>query len=529
MLAHLVGRSLAPPPAATLREVLSRRAQTDRAWLSFVSGKGEPLPLSFADADALASRWADALHAAGVKAGDRVALLLPNGPDFIGAFFGAHELGATPVPLPWPVVPMGALTLPKGAHAVLDVATPTALVAPAPVTDSPLPVVTAPATEPVLRTRLTRSTAPAFVQFTSGSTGRPRGAVISQRAALYSAWAMAEALGLTHEDVGVAWLPFFHDMGLVGVVLASLLGGFPVHLLPPGEFLLRPKRWLELLAEKKATITVAPNFAFELVLRRARSAFETLDLSALRFALNGSEPVLRSTIEAFEAAGAAAGLKKGTVLPVYGLAENTLGVAFQHEGAPDADAVVHERRVPSVGVPLPGMDVAVRRPDGSVARSGEEGEVTVKGLAVMDGYLGDDESTARALRDGWLWTGDRGVVKAKRLHLTGREKDLVIKAGRKFHPADIEQLVATLVDAPPNGVAAFSVLREAAGGEELVVVVELRRKQEGDVVGRIRGHLSETLGVMADRVELVGAGDLPRTTSGKLKRGECIARFGGRA
>ncbi|MCC6333585.1 MAG: AMP-binding protein [Myxococcales bacterium] len=528
MIAHLVGRSLAPPPAATLRELLGVRAQSGSAWLFFHQGKHEPRALSFADADALSSRWARALHEAGVRGGDRVALLLPNGPDFIGAFFGAHELGATPVPLPWPVVTLGPLSLPKGADAVLSVAGPRVLVAPGPVEGVRVPVVSAPAVALAQRPKLTRSSAPAFVQFTSGSTGRPRGAVISQRSALVSAWAMADALGLTPKDVGVAWLPFFHDMGLVGVVLASLAAGFPVHVLPPGEFLLRPRRWLELLSEKRATITVAPNFAFELVLRRAAAAFASLDLSALRFALNGSEPVLRGTLDAFQKAGEAAGLKRGAVLPVYGLAENALGVTFQAESAPDADVTVDGRSVPSVGVPLAGMDVAVRRPDGAVALAGEEGEITVRGPAVMDGYLGDDEATARALRDGWLWTGDRGVVQHERLFITGREKDLIIKAGRKFHPADIEQQVASLVDAPPNGVAAFSVLREAQGGEELVVVVELRRQAEGDVAGRIRGHLSEALGVMADRVELVGAGELPRTTSGKLRRGECIARFGGR-
>ncbi|MEW5738180.1 MAG: AMP-binding protein [Myxococcota bacterium] len=528
MIAHLVGRSLAPPPAATLREVLALRAKSEGAWFFFHQGKGPPTSLSFADADALASRWAAALREAGVRQRDRVALLLPNGPDFIGAFFGAHEVGATPVPLPWPVVTLGPLALPKGADAVLAVAQPRVLVAPGPVTGAPVPVLCASAPAPA-DARVQRSSAPAFVQFTSGSTGRPRGAVISQRAALVSAWAMADALGLTPRDVGVAWLPFFHDMGLVGVVLSSLVAGFPVHALPPGEFLLRPRRWLELLSEMQATITVAPNFAYDLVLRRASQAFTSLNLSSLRFALNGSEPVLRSTLDAFQRVGAAAGLKRGAVLPVYGLAENALGVAFQQEDALDPDAAVDGRSVPSVGVPLPGMDVAVRRPDGSVALAGEEGEVTVRSLAVMDGYLGDDEATARALRDGWLWTGDRGVVQGGRLYVTGREKDLVIKAGRKFHPADIEQLVAELVDAPPNGVAAFSVLREAAGGEELVVVVELRRKEEGDVAGRIRGRLSEALGVMADRIELVGAGDLPRTTSGKLKRGECIARFGGRA
>jgi acyl-CoA synthetase (AMP-forming)/AMP-acid ligase II len=234
----------------------------------------------------------------------------------------------------------------------LTVAAPRVLVAPGPVTGTSVPVLSAPAGPRAPAERLERAGAPAFVQFTSGSTARPRGAVLSQRAALTSAWAMAGALGLTAQDVGVAWLPFFHDMGLVGVVLSSLAAGFPVHVLPPGEFLLRPSRWLELLSEARATVTVAPNFAFDLVLRRASSAFASLDLSRPRFVLNGSEPV---------------------------------------------------------------------------------------------------------------------------------------------------------------------------------VVVELRRKDEGDVARRIRGRLSEVLGVMVDRVELVGAGDLPRTTSGKLRRGECIARFGARS
>ncbi len=526
---------MGPLPIHTLRGALAARGHDQRPWLAFQRGTAAPEVLTFAAADALALRWARVLRLSGVGAGDRVALLLPNGPDFIGAFFGAQQLGATPVPLPWPVVAMGPLALPRGAEAILAVASPRVLVAPGPVEACPVPVVTAVALgrEPQRageeEASLAQAPGPAFIQFTSGSTGRPRGVIVSQRAAVHSASAMAQALGLTSADVGVSWLPFFHDMGLVGVVLASLLAGFPVHVLTPAEFLLRPRRWLELLSATRATITVAPNFAFDLALRRARAVFPTIDLSALRFALNGSEPVLRATLDAFEAAGAEAGLRRGAVLPVYGLAENALGVTFQSEGSPDLDRRVDERQVPSVGVPLPGMEVAIRRPDGALASEGEQGEVTVRGPSLMDGYLGDAEGTARALRDGWLWTGDRGLVAQGRLHLTGREKDLVIKAGRKFHPADIEQVVATLVDAPPNGVAAFSVLREASGGEELVVVVELRRRPIGDVASRIRGRLSEVLGVMADRIELVGAGDLPRTTSGKLRRAECIARFGGLA
>ncbi len=532
MISPLIGGPSRPLPAQTLRGALAARGNDERPWLSFQRGTSSPEQLTFAAADLLARRWARVLRHAGVGPGDRVALLLPNGPDFIGAFFGAQELGATPVPLPWPVVAMGPLVLPAGSAAILSLSAVRVLIAAGKLENCPVPVLTPDAVEPARAgpfEALVDSRAPAFIQFTSGSTGRPRGVVISQRAAVHSAWAMTQALGLTRQDVGVSWLPFFHDMGLVGVVLASLLGGFPVHLLTPGEFLLRPRRWLELLAATRATITVAPNFAFDLALRRARPVFPEIDLSGLRFALNGSEPVLRTTLTSFEAAGAESGLRRGTLLPVYGLAENGLGVAFQSEGAKDLDVTIDGRQVPSVGVPLPGMEIAVRKPDGALESEGAEGEVTVRGPALMDGYCADPEATAQALRDGWLWTGDRGLVLNGRLHLTGREKELIIKAGRKFHPADIEQVVATLVDAPPNGVAAFSVLREAAGGEELVVVVELRRRPEGDVVSRIRGRLSEVLGVMADRIELVGAGALPRTTSGKLRRKECIARFGGRA
>lgn len=509
----------------SLRDVLERQRRTAAPWLFFHRGP-KVEALSFAEAGELADGWARALREVGVRGGDRVALLFSNAPDFLGAFFGAQVLGATAVPLPWPVVASGAVQLPKGSEAILRVAQVSALCAPGAVEGAGVPVVT----KPLAGTLSVSGDRPsaAFIQFTSGSTGSPRGAVISQRAAVTSATAMGAGLGLGPGDVGVSWLPFFHDMGLVGVLLNSLAAGFPVHLLQPGDFLLHPSRWVELLSHVGATLTVAPNFAYELVLRRAgpRGA---VDLSKLRAMLNGSEPVLRSTLTSFEAKHAPLGLRRGAILPVYGLAENVLGVAFQGDGAPDPDLPVEGRQVPSVGEPLPGMTVSVRRQDGAAASVGEVGEVCVQGDAVMDGYLGDDAATARALRDGWLWTGDRGVIAGGRLYITGREKELIIKAGRKFHPADIERLVAEVADTPPNGVAAFSVLDEATRGEALVVVVEQRRKATDDLTARIRARIADELGVMPDRIELVGAGDLPRTTSGKLRRGECIARYGARA
>jgi fatty-acyl-CoA synthase len=522
--AILRGSKGTPPPWPGLLKALLTRAEDDSTWLAFHLGKRVEA-LTWRQAVVRAQGWACALSAAGVREGSRAALFLPNCPDYVGAFFGAQWLGATPVPLPWPGAEAGVPALPEGAQRTLDVADVAILAAPAGLAAAQR-VVSGPATGDAVVAQ--RSAAPAFIQFTSGSTGMPRGAVISNDAAAASAWAMAQALELGPSDTGVSWLPFFHDMGLVGVLMASLAAGMPVHLLRPAEFLLRPTRWMELASEVRATITVGPNFGYELAARRFRNA-EGLDLSGLRFALNGSEPVLRRTLEGFERRYASAGLKPGTVLPVYGLAENTLGVAFQATGRPGRDLPLGNRQIPSVGAPLPGTEIAIRAASGEVQEVGSEGEITVRGPSVMNGYFRDGEATLRTLRNGWLWTGDRGVVSDGRLYLTGRDKELVIKAGRKYHPADIERIVAEAVDAPPNGVAAFSELSEGDRGERLVVVVELRRRFAEDLQTKIRARLAEELGVTADRIELVGTGDLPRTTSGKLKRYECIARYGGGA
>jgi acyl-CoA synthetase (AMP-forming)/AMP-acid ligase II len=457
-----------------------------------------------------------------VVAGDRVAIFFPNGADFVGAFFGSQWLGAAAVPVPFPATSLAA-DLPAAAKGLLEACQAKVVCAPQAAAGVGLTLCTAPADEPL--DSLPRAGEVAFIQFSSGSTGRPRGAMISPEAAARSALAMAEGLALTEADVGVSWLPFFHDMGLVGVLLTSLAARFPVHVMQPGEFLLRPSRWLEACSRVKATLTVAPNFAYELVLRRAKPA--ALELSSLRSMLNGSEPVHRATIDRFEATFAPFGLRRGAVRPVYGLAENVLGVTFQAEGAPDADVATEQRVVPSVGTPLRGVTLVVRDASGDPVPEGVEGEVTVRGPMVMSGYFDDVVSSVRAVQNGWLRTGDRGLVRDGRLYLTGRDKELIIKAGRKFHPADIERIVAEVADPPPNGVVAFAVDDAEHRHESLVVVVEQRRSVEVGLVERIRGRVSAELGVMVDRVELVGAGALPRTTSGKLRRKECSARFGG--
>ncbi len=515
MTKALLDGAPAPSGSPSMMEWLASSSHDARPWLVFGADV-----LRFDEVESLARRWAARLAECGVGIGDRVAVFFPNGRDFVGAFFGSQWLGAAAVPVPWPATSLAA-DLPAGAKLLLEACQAKVVCAPEAAKGVGLPLCSAPAEQPIDGAPLEGPVA--FIQFSSGSTGRPRGAMIAPRAAALSALAMAEGLALTSNDVGVSWLPFFHDMGLVGVMLTSLAARFTVHVMQPGEFLLRPSKWLEACSKVKATLTVAPNFAFELVLRRVKP--KDLELSSLRSMLDGSEPVHRATIERFESTFAACGLRRGVVRPVYGLAENVLGVTFQAEGSPDADVSLDSRVVPSVGTPLRGVSVAVRDPSGEVVEENVEGEVCVHGPMVMSGYFEDAVSTVRALRDGWLFTGDRGLVRDGRLYLTGREKELIIKMGRKFHPADIERVVAEVADPPPNGVVAFSVDDSTTNQEALVVVVEQRRTTPEGLVDRIRGRVSAELGVMVDRVELVGAGALPRTTSGKLRRKECSARY----
>jgi len=489
--------------ASTLLELLELRAEQDRPWLVFHHGHRTE---SFTVRDLLARAW---VWSAGFETavGRRVGIWHPNSPDFVAAFFGALGAGAIPVPLPWPVLE-GDLTGPFEKLApVIRRADLFAIAAPARTRAIEGPNWVTPRAAHGFTHRPSAED-PAFIQFTSGSTGIPRGAVISQRAAVYNATALVHGLGLGPHDVGVSWIPFFHDMGLVGVLLASLVGGFTTHILRPSEFLLHPWTWLDLIGSVNATLTVAPDFGYAFAARRCREGKH--QLGSLRCALTGSEPIHLSTLTAFCDRFAPGGFKPEAFVGAYGLAENTLGVCVGPALQPlYRDA--HGHGLPGVGTPLPGMEIALHGP---------LGEICVRSPSLMTGYFDAPEETAAVLQDGWLHTGDLGVVEQGRLYVTGREKELVIKAGQKFHPSQIEQLVAGTVDAPPNGVAAFNA------ADQLVLVIEQRRAIDPTDTARVRALIVERLGVRVDRVEWVAAGTLPRTTSGKLRRSACAEQFG---
>ena len=519
-IVSLVGTRLLPGRATTLVEAFLGLTDRIGPWLH-VGPALAPRVYTGPQVVEEARRWRRALQEAGVRPHDRVAVILPNDERFIGAFFGTMLAGATPIPLSWPVSGLDAAKKLEGIRPLVEAADVRAVA-----TDEAFvgcferPVVTTPASRGEGVDILPDARDPAFLQYTSGSLGKPRGAVITQRAAMTCVYAMGQGLGFSEADVGLSWLPLFHDMGLVGGLFCPVVYGFPLHLMAPGEFLLHPARWLTRAAAVRATIAAAPDFAWRLCARRV-TRFEG-DLSAWRVALDGAEPVHRTTLDAFCERFGPHGFRPESLRPAYGLAENTLAVCCSPGQRAEDDSVVGTRSIPSTGGPLPGVEVRIVDAHGANLREGEEGEILVRSGSLMSGYFRDERASAEALRDGWLHTGDLGVVTKGALHVSGRVKELVIQNGRKFHPYDIERVAADAVDAKLAGAAAWSI--PGVDGEQLVVAVEASAAFHDGAEKTVRGAVLEALGVRIDHVRVVAPGSLPRTTSGKVRRTE-VARM----
>jgi acyl-CoA synthetase (AMP-forming)/AMP-acid ligase II len=330
---------------------------------------------------------------------------------------------------------------------------------------------------------------------------------------------MAEAAGLTPDDRVVSWLPLYHDMGLIGCAFTPPLIGTPLWLLPPD--LRNPRQWLELLTRVRATFTVSPDFGYRNCVRHVRDASD-LDLTSLKGALSGAEPVRPSTIEAFEAHF---GLKD-IIAPCYGLAEATLAVAIWPRGVPLR--LDRSGRFVSVGPPCPGVAVRIVAP-GEATRpalelpAGVEGEICVRSPGVMLGYYRNPEATARVLSpDGWLRTGDLGIMdEAGLLYVTGRLKDVIILGGQNLAPGDVEEVVDQLPGIRYS--AAVGVESERAATQRLYVVAEVRAEDAGSdtyhhLARDIVAHVHRARGHRPARVLLVRPGTIPKTSSGKIQR-----------
>jgi len=525
-------------------------------------GEDRALTLSFRQALDLAQRGAAALQARGVEAGDRVLLMLPTGPSFLAAFHGCQLLGAVPVP----VVPPTSLARMEDHLAriarIASICAAKAVV----VGSQMMPVFS------LVRSRhkearhslrnavrssdlLEEESAlldhvepdpsdPAMIQFTSGSTGDPKGVVLPHSSLLANMRGIGEAAGFRPGDVCVAWLPLFHDMGLIGHFLCSTAWGMPLVLMPPEVFVRRPKEWLKAMSRYRGSASAAPNFAYSLCVKKVKDRdLAGVDLSSWRIAFCGAEPINPATVREFIDRYRPHGFEPTTFFPVYGMAEFALAATFPSpEELPRFDQVdrhafeAEGRAVPSeggeseadtiewvsVGRALPGHAFRVVAP-GTSERLPERrvGEVQVRGPSLMAGYYENPVATAEAFADGWLRTGDLGYHADGELFVTGRSKELIIKGGKNLYPQDVEAAAARVDGIRIGCCAAFGVSNPRRGTEDLVLICETRvddAERKAALKGEVRTRVLEAIGATPDVILLVEPGTVPKTSSGKIQR-----------
>jgi len=545
----------APSSARTLVDVLRWHVEASplRPHILLQKEDGQEQIITHGALWERATSVAAGLRDRGVRPGESVALMLRTEEAFFSAFCGVLVVGAVPVPLYPPFRPsrleeyasrqVGIL---RNAEARLLVTFPEAermagifrARVPSLREVSTVEQITLPGAAATLTHLATE--APALIQYTSGSTGDPKGVLLTHANILANIRALGEALSISPDDVGVSWLPLYHDMGLIGAWLGALYHGIPVVILSPLAFLARPARWLWALHRHRGTLSPAPNFAFDLCVTRIRDAdLDGLDLSSWRLALNGSEAVSPDTIARFTRRFAPYGFRPEAMCPVYGLAEASVGLTVSPPGRPprvdrvSRDVFTQTRtavasgqeatllRFVSCGRPLPGHAVRIVGPDGRAVAERVEGGVEFRGPSVTSGYFRNPQVTAAVLYDGWMDSGDLGYWADGELYITGRRKDMIKKAGRNLYPQEIEEMVGDLSGIRQGCVAAFGVADPAIGTERLVVIAESRETAPAAVErlqAAVRDRVVAAIGIPPDTVVVARPGAVLKTSSGKIRR-----------
>jgi 1-acyl-sn-glycerol-3-phosphate acyltransferase len=552
---ELIGQ---PDHAGTLTEMLDWHVENhpDHIHVTVLQDENVALgTMTYRDLRDAAQAVARGLISRDIVPGDRIAMMLPTSTDFFASFFGILYAGAVPVPI-YPPARMAQLeehmrrqivilrnagarmliTVPEGrALAVLlrsqvetlegveTVATLSARHA-----DLPLP----PLNDPQ---------AMGLMQYTSGSTGDPKGVVLTHRGLLENVRSMGHAMEASSADVFVSWLPLYHDMGLIGAWLGCCYFGARLYVMSPISFLVRPATWLWTMHKYRATFSGGPNFAFELCASRIDEAdLQGLDLSALRFVVDGAEPISPQTLRRFDERFQRYGMDKGVVSPSYGLAENCVGLCFppagrgplidrikrdslarrgyaEPAGPDDADAI----EIVACGHPIENNEVRIVDDAGRELGERQEGMLEFRGPSITQGYFRNESKTRELFRDGWVKSGDRAYIANGDIHITGRVKDIIIRAGRNTYPQEIEEAVSAIPGIRKGGVAAFGSADPEHGTERLIVMAETK-ETNADARAKLIAAAHEVVtgiaGSAADDIVLVPPRGVPKTSSGKVRR-----------
>ncbi|ACA17297.1 AMP-dependent synthetase and ligase [Methylobacterium sp. 4-46] len=552
-----------PHRAETWPEVLAFhvRHHPDRPHLRLREGPDAETVLTYADLDRRARRVAAGLLGHGLAPGDRVAIMLPTGPDFFPAFFGCLLAGGVPVPLYPPFRRAQVQDHLERQAGILTNAAPGILI-----TDSAvapfarllpdrvegLRVLTTAAdladAEPLAEPVPATGASLALIQYTSGSTGDPKGVTLTHANLLANVRAMGEALGASSADVVVSWLPLYHDMGLIGCWLGSLYFGAPAVILPPLAFLADPGSWLWAIHRHRGTISAAPNFAYELCLKSLRDEdVAGLDLGSLRVLTNGAEPVSPDTLARFARRFGAFGLQTSALTPVYGLAECAVGLAFPPLGRGpridwiDRAALSREgtaRPAPpgeagstafaACGRPLRGHQIRIVDEAGRELPERREGRLQFRGPSATAGYFRKPEATRVLFAGDWLESGDLAYMAGGDVYVTGRTKDIVIRAGRKIHPHELEEAAGAVEGVRKGCVAAFACPDPKTGTERLILAAETRLT-DAPALADLRRALARAAGAVLDQppdeILLCAPHSVPKTSSGKIRRAAARALY----
>jgi len=525
--------------------------------LTFVVG-GDPVTVPYRQLHEEARGYAANLQALGVAPGDHVALLGPTSRSLVTAIQGVWLCGATIVVLPLPMrmssidefVAQTRVRI-TNADVTLVIIDPELAPFLEPVPGDP-PMVGYDALQPGSGRVLTGAWERprrdmdrlAILQFTSGSTSDPKGVMLPDHTLGANLDAIAQTTYLDpDDDVLVSWLPLYHDMGLVGLFTLGMSTGTPLVLGAPTDFMAGPSRWMEWVSTYRGTATAGPNFSYVLAARALRRS-DVLDLSRLRVALNGAEPVDPATVASFVEAGERHGLRPGAIFPAFGMAEVAIAGVFpepmaglrtdavdlrvletERYAAPVDAGAPGARQLAILGKAVPGLEIRVVDPvTGDTLREREVGELEIRGTSVTPGYYKRPDVNAELFHDGWLRTGDLAYLIDGEMVMCGRIKDMIIVGGRNVYPEDIERALADVDGVRAGNVIAFGV-DGTHGKEGLIVVAESKSDDHAGVRRSVAERVRSAIGLPTKEIVLVQPGSLPKTSSGKLQRSLCKVRY----